>query len=64
MLWHIGMTEIRQSNGILAEKLGSLFVETFVTLKRDELERYHAEVPDPDTRDVTDWELDEYIEDY
>ncbi len=49
---------------ILAEKLGSLFVETFVTLKRDELERYNAEVSDPDTRDVTDWELDEYIEDY
>lgn len=49
---------------ILAGKLGSVFVETFVTLKRDELDRYTAEVPDPDTRDVTDWEIDEYIEDY
>lgn len=49
---------------LLAGKLGQVFVETFVTLKRDELERYNAEVSDPDTRDVTDWELDEYIEDY
>jgi len=49
---------------ILAGKLGSVFVETFVTLKRDELDRYTAEVSDPDTRDVTDWEIDEYIEDY
>ena len=51
-------------NTVLAEKLGSLFVETFVTLKREEIERYSAEVPDPSTRDVTDWEIDEYIEDY
>lgn len=49
---------------ILMSKLGSTFVETFVTLKRDELERYTAEVSDPETRDVTTWEIDEYIEDY
>ena len=49
---------------ILSGKLGSVFVETFVTLKRDELDRYTAEVSDPGTRDVTDWEIDEYIEDY
>jgi glutamine synthetase len=35
-----------------------------VTLKKDELERYAAEVEDPATRDVTQWEIDEYIEDY
>lgn len=52
------------SDEILAGKLGSVFVETFVTLKRDELDRYTAEVDDPDTRDVTTWEIDEYIEDY
>ncbi len=49
---------------ILTGRLGPLFVETFVTLKRDEIDRYNAEVPEPDTRDVTDWELDEYIEDF
>ncbi|MHB1234648.1 MAG: hypothetical protein ACYCZK_03125, partial [Microbacteriaceae bacterium] len=33
-------------------------------LKRDEVERYRAEVDDPATREVTRWELDEYIESY
>jgi glutamine synthetase len=49
---------------VMTNKLGDVFVQTFVTLKRDELERYNAEVADPTTRDVTDWELEEYIEDY
>jgi len=49
---------------VMTNKLGDVFVQTFVTLKRDELERYNAEVADPATRDVTDWELEEYIEDY
>lgn len=48
----------------LMEKLGQVFVQTFVTMKRDELERYQADVDDPSTRDVTEWEIDEYIEDY
>lgn len=48
----------------LQELLGETFVQTFVTLKRDELDRYTAEVADPSTRDVTQWEIDEYLEDY
>jgi len=44
--------------------LGSTFIETFMTLKRDEVERYLASVNGEETREVTDWELDEYIEDY
>jgi glutamine synthetase len=40
------------------------FIDVFTALKRDEVERYEAEVDDPSTRDVTQWELDEYIEDY
>jgi glutamine synthetase len=44
--------------------LGATFIETFLTLKRDEIQRYTDEVDDPSTRDVTRWELDEYIEDY
>jgi glutamine synthetase len=51
-------------NDGLSSKLGKVFVETFVTLKRDECARYAEQVPDPSTRDVTDWELEEYIEDY
>lgn len=48
----------------LQELLGETFVQTFVTMKRDELDRYTAEVADPSTRDVTQWEIDEYLEDY
>jgi len=33
-------------------------------MKRDEVARYTASVPDPETRDVTDWEIKEYIEDF
>ena len=39
-------------------------VDTFVVLKRDEVERYEAEVDDPTTREVTAWEVDEYLADY
>ncbi|MFM1918203.1 MAG: hypothetical protein RJB01_1718 [Actinomycetota bacterium] len=48
----------------LQEILGDTFVQTFITMKRDELDRYTAEVADPSTRDVTQWEIDEYLEDY
>ena len=44
--------------------IGAEFVDTFIALKRDEIERYSAEVCDPSTRDVTQWELDEYLLDY
>jgi hypothetical protein len=33
-------------------------------LKRDELARYEEATDDPETRDVTPWELQEYLEDY
>jgi glutamine synthetase len=33
-------------------------------MKRDEVERYESETPDPATRDVTEWELEEYLADY
>ncbi len=44
--------------------LPGAFIDVFTTMKRDEVERYEAEVEDPATRDVTDWELDEYMDDY
>ena len=48
----------------LRELLTGDFIDVFTTMKRDEVERYEAEVDDPTTRDVTRWELEEYIEDY
>lgn len=44
--------------------LGERFVDVFTMMKRDEVERYQVEVDDPATREVTRWELDEYIENY
>lgn len=53
-----------EANEAIKGVLGSVFVETFLTMKRDEFERYSAEVSDASTRDVTQWELDEYLLDY
>lgn len=39
------------------------FIDAFMAMKRDEVARYEAEVPDPSTRDTTDWEIEEYLED-
>jgi glutamine synthetase len=44
--------------------LGAPLVDVFALMKRDEVERYETATPDPTTRDVTRWELDEYISDY
>jgi glutamine synthetase len=52
-----------EADTALRELLPGHFIDVFVTLKRDEVERYEAEVEDPSTREVTRWELDEYIED-
>ena len=48
----------------LRSYLGSTFIDIFTVMKRDEVARYEAEVPDPSTRDTTTWELEEYIEDF
>lgn len=40
------------------------FIDVFTTMKRDEIERYSAEVANPSTREVTEWEIEEYIHDY
>lgn len=53
-----------ESNKHLTEQLSKELVNVFLVLKRDEIERYEAEVSDPSTREVTQWELDEYMEDY
>jgi glutamine synthetase len=44
--------------------LGAKLVDVFVLMKRDEVERYEQATPDPSTRDVTAWEIQEYLEDF
>jgi glutamine synthetase len=44
--------------------LGDAFVDVFLMMKRDEQERYEQAVDDATTRDVTEWELQEYLHDY
>jgi glutamine synthetase len=53
-----------EANPHLHEQLSSQLVETFLVLKRDEIDRYSAEVSDASTREVTQWEHDEYLRDY
>jgi len=53
-----------EANSDLHEHLAKQMVDVFLVLKRDEIARYEAEVEDPSTRDVTQWEIDEYFADY
>jgi glutamine synthetase len=48
----------------LRNHLSPKFIRAFAALKRDEAKRYEEEVDDPGTRLVTQWELEEYIEDF
>jgi glutamine synthetase len=52
------------ANAGMREIMGTRFVDVFTLLKRDEVARYESSVVDASTREVTRWELDEYIEDY
>jgi len=49
---------------VLKGLLGGTFIDTFVTMKADEVERYKAAADDPETREVTEWEVEEYLLDY
>jgi glutamine synthetase len=53
-----------ETNTHLHEQMSPQLLEAFLVLKRDEIARYEAEVSDPATREVTQWEHDEYILDY
>ncbi len=52
------------ANAQMRDILGGPLVDVFTLMKRDEVERYSAATADPSTREVTRWELDEYISDY
>jgi len=56
----VALDELSQDKE-LVEAIGSELVEAFTILKRGEWERYLASGADPDTTDVTDWELDYYL---
>lgn len=53
-----------EANAHLHEQMSKELVEVFLVMKRDEIARYEAAVKDPSTRDVTQWEIDEYFADY
>jgi glutamine synthetase len=53
-----------EANAHLHEQMSKELVEVFLVMKRDEVARYEAAVEDPSTRDVTQWEIDEYFADY
>jgi len=53
-----------EANERMREHMSTGLIAIFLVMKRDEIERYEAAVPDPSTRDVTDWEIQEYFEDY
>lgn len=48
----------------LSKVIAKELINVFAVLKRDEVERYNAAVSDPETRDITDWEVQEYFEDF
>lgn len=48
----------------LRAQLSEELINVFMMLKRDEVARYEASVEDPATRDVTQWEINEYFEAY
>jgi glutamine synthetase len=49
---------------VLRELLEGPIVDVFDILKRDEVKRYTESVPDPQTRETTDWEVKEYMSDF
>ena len=48
----------------MRETMGSTIINVFSVLKRDEVMRYEDTVPDKTTREVSQWEIDEYFADY
>jgi glutamine synthetase len=52
-----------EANKNLTDYIAPELINVFLVMKRDEIERYEASVSEP-TRDVTQWEIDEYFEVY
>ncbi len=56
--------EALDADTVLRSALGAPVIDVFTVMKRDEIQRYESEVVDPTTRDVTAWEVEEYLADY
>jgi glutamine synthetase len=52
-----------EANDELRHQMSQELINVFLVMKRDEIARYEAAVREP-TRDVTQWEIDEYFEAY
>jgi glutamine synthetase len=53
-----------EANENLREHLAGQLVDAFLVMKRDEIARYDTEVGPLHGRTVTQWEIDEYMEDF
>lgn len=53
-----------EKNERLRENMSDELIDVFLVMKRDEIERYNAEVGPLHGRTVTQWEIDEYMEDF
>ncbi len=52
-----------EANEHLTEHMSAEMINVFLVMKRDEIARYEAAVPNP-TTEITQWEIDEYFEAY
>ncbi len=53
-----------EANDTFREYMAKELVAVHLVMKRDEIERYKAAVKDADTREITQWEIDEYFADF
>ena len=53
-----------EANEHISNHLSTQLVNVFLVMKRDEILRYEAAEADPSTREVTQWEIQEYLEDF
>jgi glutamine synthetase len=53
-----------EANEHIREHMSTELIEVFLVMKRDEIDRYNQEVGPLHGRTVTQWELDEYIEEF
>jgi glutamine synthetase len=56
--------DVLDSDTVMRDAMGSTIIDVFSVLKRDEVRRYEDSVADNNTRDVSQWEIDEYFADY
>lgn len=53
-----------EASSEMREHMSDGLIGIFLAMKRDEIARYTEAVENPETREVTDWEVQEYFEDF